>query len=183
MEGERLASGVAHADNVAPSLLGGFTLIRSYNPLDVVQLAYPEQLFVAVVHPQIEIKTSDAKRILRKQITLKDAITQWGNIAGLVSGLASSDYDLISRSLHDVIAEPIRGLLIPLFGEVKQLAMDEGALGCSISGSGPSIFSLFKNLDQAQIAAEKISALYEANEVEAYSHVSSINAKGAQVLS
>lgn len=183
MEGERLASGVAHADNVAPSLLGGFTLIRSYEPLDVVKLAYPKKLFVAVVHPQIEIKTADAKRILKKQISLKDAITQWGNLAGLVSGLASSDYQLISRSLQDVIAEPIRGLLIPLFNEVKVLAANEGALGCSISGSGPSIFSLYEEVEQAENAAIKIAELYQANDVEAYTHVSSINAEGAKVLS
>jgi homoserine kinase len=120
MEGERLASGIPHADNVAPSLLGGFTLIRSYNPLDVVSLDYPKSLFATVVHPQIEIKTADAKKMLRKQIELKDAITQWGNIAALVSGLAKEDFELIGRSLHDAIAEPVRGMLIPSFYEAKK---------------------------------------------------------------
>ncbi len=183
MEGEKLASGLAHADNVAPSLLGGFTLVRSYEPLDVVSLAYPEELFVMVIHPQIEIKTSDAKRILRKQIDMKDAITQWGNIAGLVSGLASSDYDLIGRSLHDVIAEPVRGLLIPAFKEAKQLIMNNGALGCSISGSGPSIFALFKYRKEAQKASTLIKTLYTDIDLESYVYISDINSKGAEVLS
>lgn len=183
MEGERLASGVAHADNVAPSLLGGFTLIRSYDLLDVVKLSYPTQLFAMVVHPQIEIKTSDAKRILRKQISLKDAITQWGNLAGLISGLAASDYDLIGRSLHDVIAEPVRSILIPAFNEVKTLVLENNALGCSISGSGPSIFALFQHLADAERASAKVTAFYKSLDLEANTYVSGINPLGAQVLS
>ncbi|MFY0684569.1 MAG: homoserine kinase [Balneola sp.] len=183
MEGEKLASGVPHADNVAPSLLGGFTLIRSYSPLDVVKLSYPKQLYAMVVHPQIEIKTSDAKRILKKEISLKDAITQWGNLAGLVSGLASGDFDLIGRSLHDVIAEPVRGILIPAFKEVKNLALENNALGCSISGSGPSIFALFQHLTDAESTSAKIKDFYKSLDVEANTYVSGINSIGAEILS
>jgi homoserine kinase len=183
MEGERLASGVPHADNVAPSLLGGFTLIRSYDPLDVVELKYPEQLYALVVHPQIEIKTSDSKRILRKQIQLKDAITQWGNLAGLVSGLAASDFDLIGRSLHDVIAEPVRGILIPAFLEVKDLMLKNNALGCSISGSGPSIFALFQHLSDAKATSAKVESFYQSLGLETNIYVSGINPQGAQVIS
>ncbi|MEP1151988.1 MAG: homoserine kinase [Balneola sp.] len=183
MEGEKLASGVPHADNVAPSLLGGFTLIRSYSPLDIVKLSYPKQLYAMVVHPQIEIKTSDAKRILKKEISLKDAITQWGNLAGLVSGLASEDFDLIGRSLHDVIAEPVRGILIPAFKEVKNLALENNALGCSISGSGPSIFALFQHLTDAESTSAEIKDFYKSLDVEANTYVSGINSIGAEILS
>ncbi|MCP9292686.1 homoserine kinase [Gracilimonas sediminicola] len=182
MEGERLASGIPHADNVAPSLLGGFVLIRSYSPLDVVELQYPEDLVATVVHPQIEIKTADAKKMLRKQIELKDAITQWGNIGGLVSGLARADYELISRSLHDVIAEPIRGMLIPSFKEAKEEAINAGALGCSISGSGPSVFSLSRGERTARKVATKFETLFKSIGLESYVHVSPINTKGSEVL-
>jgi len=182
MEGERLASGIPHADNVAPSLLGGFILIRSYNPLDIIELDYPDDLVATVIHPQIEIKTADAKKMLRKQIELKDAITQWGNIGGLVSGLAIADYELIGRSLHDVIAEPIRGILIPSFKEAKEAALSTGALGCSISGSGPSIFALSRGMDTAKAVATKFEALFKSIGLESYVHISPINAKGCEVL-
>ncbi len=182
MQGEKAASGNAHADNVAPSILGGFTLVRSYNPLDVIELDYPKELYVSVVHPQIEIKTSDSKRILRKEIPLKDAITQWGNVGGLVSGLAKGDYDLIGRSLQDVIAEPVRSMLIPLFAEVKQTALSLGALGSSISGSGPSIFALCKEKSIADSIGKAFKEIYESNKIEANVYVSKINPKGAEVI-
>lgn len=182
MQGEKAASGLPHADNVAPSLLGGFTLVRSYNELDIVELDYPEELFVAIVHPQIEVKTSDSKKILKSQISLKDAITQWGNVGGLVSGLAKGDYELISRSLQDVIAEPVRSMLIPLFQEAKKLALQHGALGCSISGSGPSIFALTKNNETAKIITNGFEDLYQSNGIEANVYVSKINPVGAEVI-
>lgn len=182
MQGEKLASGVAHADNVAPSLLGGFTFIRSYNPLDVLQLDYPEELCATVVHPQIEIKTSDAKRMLKQQIELRDAIVQWGNLGGLIHGLSKGDFDLIGRSLNDVIAEPIRGILIPGFQEAKVRSQQNGALGCSISGSGPSLFALSQGMKAAQSIAETFRSLFEEIGLESYVHVSSINPKGAEVL-
>ncbi|MDX2046197.1 MAG: homoserine kinase, partial [Chitinophagaceae bacterium] len=119
MNGEKLASGVKHADNIAPCLYGGVTLIRSIHPLDIVTLEVPD-LYVTIVHPQIEVRTSDARQILRKEVLLKDAIKQWGNIAGLVAGFMKKDYELIGRSLEDVIIEPIRSILIPAFDEVKK---------------------------------------------------------------
>lgn len=182
MAGEKLASGIPHADNVAPSLLGGFILIRSYDPLDIVELDYPKDLFATVVHPQIEIKTSDAKKILREQIDLKDAITQWGNIGGLVSGLAKADYGLIGRSLQDVVAEPTRGILIPAFAQAKQAAAENGALGCSISGSGPSIFSLCQGLDTAEKVAYSFKKLFEDIGLDSYVHTSPVNTKGVEIL-
>jgi homoserine kinase len=143
MFGEKVASGVKHADNVAPCIYGGVTLIRSILPLDVIQLQAPP-LFVTVIHPQIEVKTSDARQILRKEVQLKSAIKQWGNIAGLVAGFLKNDYDLIGRSLEDVIIEPVRSILIPGFDEVKNRCKQAGALGGGISGSGPSLFMLNK---------------------------------------
>ena len=142
MEAERAACGSAHADNVAPSLLGGFVLIRSYEPLDVVQLPVPAGLSCAVAHPHAELRTEDARRILKKEIRLADAIRQWGNLAALVAALYNGDLQLLGRSLQDVVAEPARSLLIPGFAAVKSAAMAAGALGCSISGSGPSVFAL-----------------------------------------
>lgn len=144
MFGEKVASGVKHADNVAPCIYGGVTLIRSILPLDVIQLQSPP-LFVTVVHPQIEVKTSDARQILRKEVQLKSAIKQWGNIAGLVAGFLKNDYALIGRSLEDVIIEPVRSILIPGFDEVKTRCIQAGALGGGISGSGPSLFMLNKD--------------------------------------
>lgn len=182
MQGERAASGTAHADNVAPSLLGGFTLVRSYDPLDVIELDYPKELYATIVHPQIEVKTSDSKKILRKEISLRDAITQWGNVGGLVAGLAKGDYGLISRSLQDVIAEPVRSMLIPLFNEAKQSAIKLGALGCSISGSGPSIFALSKDRKTAETISSSFKFMYKSNQIEANTYVSKINSKGAEVI-
>lgn len=138
MNGEKLASGVKHADNIAPCILGGVSLIRSIHPLDIIPLPSPD-LYVTVVHPQIEVRTSDARQILRKQVLLKDAIRQWGNIAGLVAGFLKNDYDLIGRSLEDVIIEPVRSILIPGFNEIKTKCKEAGALGGGISGSGPSV--------------------------------------------
>lgn len=182
MQGEKAATGIPHADNVAPSILGGFTLVRSYNELDVVELDYPVELYATIVHPQIEVKTSDSKKILKSQISLKDAVTQWGNVGGLVSGLAKGDYGLISRSLQDVIAEPVRSMLIPLFVEAKRAALESGALGCSISGSGPSIFALSKNQSAAQEISAVFKNLYQSNGIEANVYVSKINPTGAEVV-
>lgn len=149
MAGEKLASGVKHADNISPCIYGGITLIRSIFPLDIIALPAPP-MYVSVVHPQIEVKTSDAREILRKEVLLKDAIKQWGNIAGLVAGFMQNDYGLISRSLEDVIIEPVRSMLIPGFDEVKKRSMDAGALGGGIAGSGPSIFMLCKEENAAK---------------------------------
>jgi homoserine kinase len=178
MEGERLASGVAHADNVAPALFGGFTLVRSYEPLDVVQIPCPDELYATVIHPQIEVKTSDSRKILKTNISLKDGIKQWGNVGGLIAGLFTNDYDLIGRSLEDHIVEPIRSILIPGFDDVKTAAIKTGALGCGISGSGPSIFAFSKGEATALKVAEAMKGVYKNINVDYDIHVSKINTKG-----
>ncbi|MDA1144513.1 MAG: homoserine kinase [Bacteroidetes bacterium] len=178
MEGERLASGVAHADNVAPALLGGFTLVRSTDPLDVVLLPSPRELYATVIHPQIEIKTADSRRILKSSISLKDAITQWGNVGGLVAGLYREDYELIGRSLQDVVIEPVRSILIPGFDEIKAAALNAGALGCGISGSGPSVFALSKGADKAHEVAQQLKEVYTPMGIPFDIHISKINEKG-----
>ncbi|MEX2335904.1 MAG: homoserine kinase [Fulvivirga sp.] len=182
MEGERASSGKAHADNVTPALLGGFTLVRSYNPLDVVRIPYPENLYVTVIHPQIEVKTSDSKRILRREVSLELAISQWGNVAGLVAGLASGDFDLIGRSLVDHIVEPVRAVLIPGYAGAKQQALDAGALGCSISGSGPSIFALSNGKAIADKVAEAFTQYYAELNIDHKVYVSAINTEGAKTI-
>lgn len=182
MEGERLACGSAHADNVAPALMGGFVLVRSYEPLDVIKIPTPEALRVSVIHPHVEVQTRDARSILRKQIPLKDAIVQWGNTAGLVAGLWKCDFDLIGRSMQDVIIEPIRSILIPGFDAVKASAMQAGALGCGISGSGPSIFALSKDQETAEEVGRKMQNAFGALNIDSEVYVSSINRQGPRVV-
>ncbi len=178
MQGEALASGVAHADNVAPALYGGFTLVRSYEPLDIIKINTPPDLYATVIHPQIEVKTSDSRKILKTSISLKDGIKQWGNVGGLISGLFIEDYDLIGRSLVDHIVEPIRSMLIPGFSEVKSETIKAGALGTGISGSGPSIFALSKGKETAERVAEAMRNVYINIGVEYDIYVSKINTKG-----
>lgn len=182
MEGERLASGVAHADNVAPALFGGFTLVRSYEPLDIIPINSPSELYATVIHPQIEVKTSDSRKILKTNITLKDGIRQWGNLGGLIAGLFTEDYDLIGRSLVDHIVEPIRSILIPGFDDVKVNSMAAGALGCGISGSGPSIFAFSKGEAIAQAVALAMKNVYQNIGIDYDIHVSKINSKGIKIL-
>ena len=181
MNGEKLASGVKHADNIAPCILGGVSLIRSIHPLDIISIPSPD-LYVTVVHPQIEVRTSDARQILRKQVLLKDAIRQWGNIAGLVTGFLKNDYDLIGRSLEDVIIEPVRSILIPGFSEVKRKCKEAGALGGGISGSGPSIFMLSVNENIAKATGRVMKEVYEKMGVAYYTYVTTINKKGVEVV-
>jgi len=178
MQGEALASGVAHADNVAPALYGGFTLVRSYEPLDIIKINTPPELYASVIHPQIEVKTSDSRKILKTSITLKDGIKQWGNVGGLVSGLFLEDYDLIGRSLVDHIIEPIRSMLIPGFSDVRSETMKAGALGTGISGSGPSIFALSKGKETAERVAKAMRNVYINIGVDYDVYVSKINTKG-----
>lgn len=180
MFGEKVASGVKHADNIAPCIYGGVTLIRSIHPLDIIPLPSPA-LHVSVVHPQIEVRTADARAILKKQLLLKDAIRQWGNIAGLVAGLTLKDYDLIGRSLEDYLIEPVRSILIPGFDEIKQRCKDRGALGGGISGSGPSIFMLSKTAAIAQDVANEMSGVYQRIGVDYHTYVTSINNDGIRV--
>jgi homoserine kinase len=182
MNGEKLASGVKHADNIAPCILGGISLIRSIHPLDIVAIPSPD-LYVTVVHPQIEVRTSDARQILRKQVLLKDAIRQWGNIAGLVTGFLKNDYDLIGRSLEDVIIEPVRSILIPGFADVKSKCREAGALGGGISGSGPSIFMLSVNEKIARSTEQVMKETYENLGIDYNTYVTTINKKGVEINS
>lgn len=182
MEGERIASGAAHADNAAPSLLGGFVLIRSYDPLDVVRIPTPDSLYCSLLHPEIEVLTDDARKILKRHILLKDAIVQWGNVAGLMTGLILSDYDLIGRSMRDVVIEPVRSLLIPGFDEIKQAALEAGALGCSISGSGPSLFALSTSEEVASQIGNAMQSVFASRDIESEIYVSPINPVGPKVL-
>jgi len=181
MQGEKLASGTAHADNVAPAVMGGFTLVRSNCPLDVVKLPVPPNLYAVVIHPLIEVKTSDARKILKTHVNLKDAVTQWSNVGGLVAGLFMSDYGLIARSLQDVIVEPIRSILIPAFDELKQRCLSAGALGGGISGSGPSVFMLCDGLEKAQLVEKAMQAVYSQLAVSYETHVSPIGQQGVLV--
>jgi homoserine kinase len=181
MNGEKLASGVKHADNIAPCIFGGVTLVRSIFPLEIVALPSP-QLHVTIVHPQIEVRTSDARSILRQQVLLKDAIKQWGNIAGLVAGLMKSDYDLIGRSLEDVIIEPVRSILIPGFDELKWRCKQAGALGGGISGSGPSIFMLSKTKAIAEAVEKEMNQLYEGIGLPHHTYVTTIHQAGVEIL-
>ncbi|MDY0779398.1 homoserine kinase [Tenacibaculum sp. IB213877] len=182
MEGEKLASSALHADNVAPALLGGFTLIRSYNPLEVIKINAPKELFVTVIHPQIEIKTSEARAVLPKNMSLQKNITQLGNLGGLISGLYTENYDLIGRSLHDEIAEPYRSALIPNFDTVKENVQKVGALGSGISGSGPSIFALSKGKETAEKVAKAMAKVYKNTNIDFDVHVSKVNSEGIKIL-
>ena len=182
MQGEKLASGNAHADNVAPCLLGGFTLVRSTNPLDIIKIESPSELYATVVHPQIELKTSDARSVLKQTVTLKSAITQWGNVGGLIAGLYTKDYELIGRSLHDEIVEPLRSVLIPGFDLIKKTAYENGALGSGISGSGPSIFALSKGKETADKIAKAMSTIYDEMKLPYEIHVSKVNDQGIKII-
>ncbi|MBU2902902.1 homoserine kinase [Maribacter dokdonensis] len=182
MEGERLASDVAHADNVAPALFGGFTLVRSYSPLDIIDIPAPTELYLTIIHPQIEIKTSDSRKILKTTISMEIGIKQWGNVGGLVAGLFKKDYDLIGRSLEDHIVEPIRSILIPGFDEVKKVSLEAGALGSGISGSGPSIFAFSKGKDTALKVGESMKKVYDKIGIDYEIHVSKINTEGVKIL-
>lgn len=180
MNGEKIASGVKHADNIAPCIFGGVTLVRSIFPLEVIALPSPT-LHVTIVHPQIEVKTSDARSILKQNVQLKDAIKQWGNIAGLVAGLMKGDYDLIGRSLEDVIIEPVRSILIPGFDELKLACKAAGALGGGISGSGPSIFFLSKEQTTAMSVEQEMKKLYTRIGLPHHTYVTSINGAGVEI--
>lgn len=181
--GEEVASGSIHADNVAPCLFGGFILIRGYHPLDIIQIAPPANLFCTVLHPQFEIKTSDARKLIKRNYPLEDVVTQSGNAAGLVAALLKSDYDLIKRSLNDLIAEPARAKLIPDFYEIKNAALNSGSIGCSISGSGPAIFA-FSTSEETAVAIGKAMKKVAGRKIEKnIVHVSSINTDGPKVIS
>lgn len=184
IEGERVACGSAHADNAAPAMLGNFILIRSYNPLDLITIPPPDQLYCTLAHPHIELRTAYARSVLPRSISLKTATEQWGNVGALISGLLTSDYELIGRALVDVIAEPKRAPLIPGFYEVKEAALGAGALGCSIAGSGPSIFAFSSSAATAEKAGAAMrNAFLDIDEhLEADIWVSPVCREGARIL-
>lgn len=182
MEGEKLASGSAHADNVAPALMGGITLVRSYEPLDIVKVTIPSDLYCVIIHPELEIRTSEARKILDKNIPLNTAVRQWGNVGGLIAGLYSENYDLISRSLVDYVAEPKRAALIPDFSEIRDEALKNGALGAGISGSGPSIFSLCRGPENAALVYTRLVSLMNAKGRAHKAYLSTVSQSGASEI-
>jgi homoserine kinase len=182
IKGEALASGSEHADNIAPGIFGGFTLVKSLQPLEVLQIPVPKNLYATIIHPQIEIKTSSARAILPNEVPLLDAIIQWANVGSLVHALHTSNYGLIQRSLEDIIIEPYRAQLIPHYREVKQIALNVGALGAGISGSGPSIFMLSEGLDTAKKVEQAIRAMYSKTQIHFETYVSKINVEGIKII-
>jgi homoserine kinase len=182
MKGEEMACGHGHADNVAPALLGGFVLIRSYEPLDVIRLPHPPGLYCAIVFPDVDVPTREARQIIRNKILMKDAVTQWGNIAGLVSGLYTQDIDLIGRSMQDVLVEPVRSILIPDFYIMRELAMEAGAVSFGISGSGPSVFAFTRDEQTAQQITQTLQKHLAGIKINSNSYVSTINDAGPRVL-
>ena len=182
MKGEAIASGSEHADNVAPAILGGITLVRSSAPLDIIKIESPSELYATVIHPQIELKTSEMRAVLQPMIPLKSAILQWGNLGGLIAGFYTSDYELIGRSLHDEIVEPLRGPFIPKFDVIKKTALENGALGSGISGSGPSIFALSKGIETANRIAKAMFVVYEDMNMPFEIHVSKVNPEGVKII-
>lgn len=182
VEGERLACGHGHADNVAPALMGGVTLIRGDQDLDIVRLPVPEELYAGIVFPQVDVPTRDARQLIKDKVLLKDAVVQWGNIAGLVAGLYEKDYELIGRSMQDVLIEPTRAILIPEFYAMKEIALSNGALSFGISGSGPSVVAISKGKEIAEIVASKIKDHLSANGIDSFKYVSAVNVEGPKVL-
>ncbi|WP_044398336.1 homoserine kinase [Lacinutrix sp. Hel_I_90] len=182
MKGEALASGCEHADNIAPAIFGGITLVKSCAPLKVLEIPTPSALYATIIHPEIEIKTAEARAILPKQVDLQNAITQWANVGSLVHAMHTNDYDLIRESLHDVIVEPYRSQLIPYFNEVKTESIKSGALGAGISGSGPSIFALSKGKAAAEAVAHAMKKVYSQTDIQFNVYVSKINMEGIRVI-
>ncbi|MCB9014110.1 MAG: homoserine kinase [Bacteroidales bacterium] len=182
MKGEFIASGSVHADNVAPALLGGFILIRSYDPIDIIRIDAPHDLICTVAHPEIEIKTSESRKLIPKDLSVKKTLEQCGNIAGLIAGLTTSDYSLIGRCLQDVIAEPVRSALIPGYADIKARLHETGALGGNISGSGPSVFALSDNPDNARKAASLMEEIFKKAGLPNKVYISKISRQGTRLL-
>jgi len=182
MKGEALASGCEHADNIAPALFGGFTLVKSCEPLKVLQIPSPNDLYANIVHPKIEIKTVESRAILPEDISLKSAVKQWANVGSLVHAMHTGDYDLIRESLVDVVVEPHRKKLIPNFDLVKTASLEAGALGCGISGSGPSIFTLSKGKHNAEAVAKAMRTVYQDTAFDFDIYTSVVNTKGMKIM-
>ena len=183
LEGEKLACGSKHADNVAPAILGGITLVRSTKPIDIIKLPIPENLKAVIIHPKIEIKTADARKVLDKSIPLEKASQYWANLGAFVSSLYENNYELMKKSIVDNIIEPKRSQLIPMFDSLKQIANDNDSIGCGISGSGPSIFSLANGLKTAKIISNSFKKIYKETGIPFETYVSDINKSGVKILS
>jgi homoserine kinase len=181
MFGEEVACGSAIADNVSAAIYGGFVLVRSYDPLEIIKLPVPSELRVVAIHPQIEVKTKDAREVLPTEIPLKDAVTQWANVGGLISGLYTDNYNLISNSLVDIIVEPARKPLIPFFDDVKNAAIKAGALGAGISGSGPTIFALCRGDEIAEKVYKSMQESYQNKGIDFEMFISKINPEGIRI--
>jgi homoserine kinase len=183
VEGERMAAGSPHADNAAPSLLGGLWLIRSYDPLDAISIPIRNTITWVVVHPHLVVKTRDARNILPESVTLRKAVRQWGNVSGLTAGLIAGDIELIGKCIEDVIVEPARSRLIRGFEDVKRAAAKAGALGCSISGSGPSMFAIAPSVKAAnKIGVAMASAFRRSAHVRCEVYVSKVNLAGTKTI-
>ena len=182
MEGEVLASGSPHADNVSPVLMGGITLVRSIEPIDVIKLPCPKELTAVILHPKIELRTLHAREIIKKNVSMEKAIRQWGNLGALISALFTEDYDLMSRSLKDEIIEPMRSLLIPEFEVLNKTSMDAGAIGFGISGSGPSVYALTKGIDSAHKVAKAMDEFYSTIGIDFNIHISTMNNQGIKII-
>jgi homoserine kinase len=182
-EGERIGAGSAHGDNIGPAVYGGFVLVRVPNPPDVIRLPVPAGLTAVVVHPNLEIETARARELLGTTVALGDAIKQWANLGALVDALHRSDFDQLARSLEDSIAEPRRAPLVPGLAAIKRAAADAGALGCSLSGSGPSLFALCREAATATRVAEAMTnAVKQHIDGEPQTYVSAIASRGARVV-
>ncbi len=182
-KGEELACGSPIADNVAPAIFGGFTLVNNTDPLSILQLPTLKDLYATIIHPQIEIKTSDSRAVLPNKIPLEDGVKQWANVGAFVHALHTNDYDLLSDSLTDYVVEPYRSKLIPEFNKIKKNALKEGALGCGISGSGPSIFTFSRGIQIANNVLDKLSSIFHNTHIESHHYVSKINTQGIKILS
>ncbi len=181
MNGEIVASGAKHADNIAPCIYGGVTVIRDTATYDIVRLKSPP-LYISIIHPQIEIKTAESRKILPKEIPLKDAVIQWGNIAALVAGFMQNDLDLIGRSMNDIIIEPVRSKFIPGFDELKKRCMDAGALAGGISGSGPSVFMFSKDANTGKKIRTVMCDVYNNLGMKYSDYLTTINNEGVKIL-
>ena len=182
VDGELAASGSAHADNVAASLLGGIVLVREHHPPDVISLPVPKELCCTIIHPHIEIETKNSRKILRKQILLENAVKQWANLGSFVAALYLEDYDLLGRAVRDEVIEPVRSVLIPGFYRMQSAALEKGALGCSISGSGPSLFALSRSREQAERIGWNMGEVLQNLDLTFDIHISAINTLGASVI-
>tara|TARA_Y100000816_G_C26105850_1_gene587670 strand:+ start:2630 stop:3556 length:927 start_codon:yes stop_codon:yes gene_type:complete len=183
MKGELASSITEHADNVAPALMGGLVMVKSISPLEILKLPTPKELYCFVINPKIEVKTSYSREILPEKVRLRDATKQVSSFGSFVHSLHTEDYELLGRSLNDYLIEKHRKKLIPLFDEIKGIALKNSALGCSISGSGPSVFALTKGIEKANKINKLVSKLYKTSGYDFSTYVSKISEKGVRTLS